>query len=75
MSRETVADKANRYLCESRLTVVSVDDDRVRATCHGDGEIYQLGHEPGRGWWCECAARGDCCHLRALRLVTVRRPA
>jgi hypothetical protein len=35
MTRETVADKANRYLCESRLTVVSVDDDTVRGGVPG----------------------------------------
>ncbi|MGH2843606.1 MAG: hypothetical protein ACRDKL_08485 [Solirubrobacteraceae bacterium] len=76
MSRETVADKAVRYLGEARLTVLRVDGDRVWASCHGDGEVYELGHTPGRGWHCSCPARRDrCCHLSALRLVVVRRPA
>jgi uncharacterized Zn finger protein len=76
MTRETVADKANRYLCESRVTVVSVDGDTVRATCRGSGELYELGHAPGRGWWCSCPAKSArCAHLIALQSVTVRRPA
>lgn len=75
MTREASDVKARRYLCEARLTVVLVNADTVRATCRGTGEVYQLGHEPGRGWWCECPARRDCCaHLLALQAVTVRRP-
>jgi hypothetical protein len=76
MTRESAEAKANRYLCESRLTVVLVDRDTVRATCRGSGELYELGHTPGRGWWCSCPVRSDrCAHLIALRSVTVRRPA
>jgi hypothetical protein len=76
MSRESAAVKAARYVGEARLIVTVVDGDRVQATCRGDGEVYRLGHEPGRGWWCSCPARTDrCAHLAALRLVTVRRPA
>jgi hypothetical protein len=73
MTRETVAAKACRYLAEGRIIVVAVDGDLVRAWCRGDGEVYQLGHEPGRGWHCSCPAMRDtCCHLTALRRVTVR---
>ena len=76
MSRETVAEKAKRYLCEGRLIVVGVDDDWVRATCRGSGEVYELGHAPGRGWWCSCPAKtARCAHLVALQSVTVRRPS
>ena len=75
MTRETVAAKAARYLAEARLTVLSVHEDYVAATCRGDGEVYKLGHHVRRGWWCECPARGDCCHLIALRMVTIRRAA
>lgn len=74
MTRETIAAKSVRYVAEGRLTVLSVHGDCVAASCRGDGEVYRLGHEPRRGWWCECRARGDCCHLRGLRLVTIRRP-
>jgi hypothetical protein len=74
MTRETVDQKARRYLGEGRLTVTHVDGDFVTATCRGDGEVYELGHEPGRGWICSCPVRSDrCCHLDALRRVTVRR--
>lgn len=74
MTRETVATKAARYVCEGRLVVTSVIGDEVRAICRGDGQLYHCGHEPGRGWHCDCPARGDrCAHLAALRLVTIRR--
>lgn len=76
MSRETVPQKAMRYLTEGRLIVEQVAGDQVRATCRGAGEVYQLGHDPGRGWWCSCPVRSDrCAHLDALRRVTVRRSA
>jgi uncharacterized Zn finger protein len=72
---ETVAEKSRRYLSEARLTVTQVDGDRVSAVCRGAGQVYDLGHTPGRGWWCTCPARGDCAHLTALQAVTVRRAA
>jgi uncharacterized Zn finger protein len=74
VTRETAAAKAARYLGEGRLVVTAVRGDHVTAACRGDGELYELGHQPGRGWWCTCPARGDrCCHLTALRLITIRR--
>ena len=77
MTRESAEAKARRYLSEARLTIVRVADDEVRALARGDGQVYRCGHVPGPrgGWFCTCAARGDCCHLIALRLVIVRRPA
>jgi hypothetical protein len=77
MARENATGKAARYLAEARLIVTGVDGDLVTAMCRGDGAVYDLGHEPpGRGWWCSCPARTDCCaHLVALRLVTIRRAA
>jgi hypothetical protein len=75
MSRETIAAKAVRYLTEGRLVVSFVSGDHVAAVCRGDGELYRLGHHIRRGWWCDCAARRDCAHLIALRLVTIRRSA
>lgn len=76
MTRETTAGKAGRYLVEGRLIVIGVDGDQVTAACRGDGEVYRLGHAPGRGWHCSCPVRSDrCAHLAALRLVTVRRGA
>lgn len=73
MTRESVTAKAVRYLSEARILVAYVNGDHVNAYARGDGETYRLGHNPASGWYCDCAARGDCCHLRALRLVTVRR--
>lgn len=71
--RETVADKARRYLAEGRLTVTAIDGDFVAGVCRGSGAIHQVGHDPGRGWHCSCASRTDrCAHLLALQLVTVR---
>lgn len=70
-------DKARRLLIEGRLIVEKVEVDRgmVYATCRGDsGAVYQLGFDPrGQGEWrCNCKARTECAHLKALKLVTVR---
>lgn len=74
MTRETTGAKARRYLTEGRLVVTGVDGNHVTAYCRGQGEQYDLGHTPGRGWWCSCPARGDrCAHLAALWLVAIRR--
>jgi len=76
MTRESVPEKAARYLREGRLVVTAVSGDYVAALARGDGAIHQLGHEPGRGWWCSCPVRSDrCAHLAALRSVTIRRAA
>lgn len=74
---ETVADKSRRLLTEGRLIVHKVEVDRgmVYAECRGDsGAVYKLGFDPrGQGdWRCSCPARGDCAHLKALKLVVVR---
>lgn len=75
-SRETVQDKAVRYISQARLTVTAVSGDHVEATCRGDGQVYDLGHDTGRGYHCSCEARTDrCAHLVALRLVVVRSAA
>ncbi len=74
MTRESVESKARRYLAEARLTVTALDRDHVTAVCRGQGELYELGHEPGRGWWCSCPVRTDrYSHLLALQTVTIRR--
>ena len=74
MPRENAQAKARRYLTEGRLMIKLLDPvaDRVRAHCRGGGHVYNLGYEPGEGWFCECAALSECCHLIALQLVTVR---
>ena len=73
MTRESAAAKSARYLAEHRLVISEVSGDHVRATCRGSGEVHDLGHDPGRGWWCSCPARSDrCAHLAALMAVTIR---
>lgn len=73
VSRETVEQKARRYLTEGRLWVRAADAERIRAVCRGDGEYYTLGFEPSQAWTCNCPATNDrCCHLTALRLVTAK---
>jgi len=42
----------------------------VRATCHGFRDSYELGYEPGLGWWCSCGSSRRCAHVMALELVT-----
>lgn len=70
--RENSASKGRRYLAEGRLLVREVSPTRVSAACKGDGEVYALTGTAG-GWTCSCPALSmDCCHLIALRLVTVR---
>lgn len=69
--REDARTKGRRYVAEGRLTVTRADGDHVIATCRGNGAIYRLGHNPSRGWWCTCPARGTCAHVHALGLVTV----
>jgi len=74
MTRETIEAKAARYLREGRLVVTRVLGDEVSAVCQGESGAYDLGHTPGRGWWCSCPVRTDrCSHLAALWLITIRR--
>lgn len=73
MPRESAEAKGRRYLAEGRLVVREVAGELVRAACRGSGSVYSLGHDPDRGWWCNCPAYSTCAHLHALRLVTVRR--
>jgi uncharacterized Zn finger protein len=68
--REDVQAKGRRYVTEGRLRVIRSEDRVIRATCRGQGETYRLGYDHDSGWFCNCAARGRCCHLVALQLVT-----
>ena len=76
MNREGIEAKARRYLSEGRQVVTHVLGDQVDAVCHGETGAYDLGHAPGRGWWCSCPVRTDrCSHLAALMLVAIQRRA
>ena len=73
MSKDTSEDvrsKGLRYLAESRLTIRDVGPGDIRATCKGDGAVYQVGWDRGRGWSCTCPAFTRCAHEVALGLVT-----
>ena len=82
VARESVDVKGRRLLTEGRLQITRVDSDGVLAglivaKCRGDSaEIYDLGYDPRpgtrNGWRCTCEARGNCAHLVALKLVTVK---
>ena len=70
MTREKAATKARRYLVEGRVILIRVSDGAVTARVRGDGAIWDASYHAGR-WSCTCPARSDqCCHLRAVRMVT-----
>jgi hypothetical protein len=78
VSAETSDMKAHRLLTEGRLIVRTVGDPshpgRIVAECRGDsGMIYLLGYDPkAEEWRCQCAEmKGNCSHLKALKLVVV----
>jgi uncharacterized Zn finger protein len=67
--RESVDDKAKRYLAEGRVLVERVADDEVSATVRGGGDLYRVSHQRG-GWDCSCPARTRCAHLVAVGRIT-----
>jgi len=68
--RETAQVKGRRYASEGRLLIEMVNPEQIRATCRGDGAVYQVGWDRGRGWSCTCPAFTRCAHEVALGLVT-----
>jgi len=72
--RETIAEKALRYLGEGRVAVEYADGETVRATARGSDAVYRVGFSGGV-WACDCPARGRCAHLVAVGLVAPRRAA
>lgn len=46
------------------------DDEEIEGLCRGRTEVFQLGFDQERGWWCSCPVQGLCHHLIALQLVT-----
>jgi hypothetical protein len=74
-SRESLREKALRYISEGRLQVVLVNGERIEANVRGTDTTHRVGYQRG-GWWCSCEAHRfgqRCSHLAALQLVT-RRP-
>ncbi len=71
VARENASSKGARYLAEARLTVERVADGELRAAARGDGTLYRLGGDPGRGWFCDYPALTRCSHLHALGRIVV----
>lgn len=70
MGRENAATKAMRYLVEARVQLRVVTNRQVRAQVRGSGHLWDVAFD-AYGWRCDCPARGDCCHLLAVRSVVV----
>ena len=69
--RETVDEKARRYLAEGRITVVYLTGSRLRAEAHGSRRDTVERKGEGRSpWVCSCRAYKRCAHLAAVELVT-----
>jgi uncharacterized Zn finger protein len=69
--RESVAEKSVRYLGEGRVKVRTVAPERVEAEVQGSREAVYRTRREGRRWSCDCPAwQRECCHVRAVRLVT-----
>lgn len=68
MSRESVDDKALRYLAQHRVLIRRVEGREVDAEITGTDRWYVTRRRGG--WRCDCPAYGRCCHLVAVRLVT-----
>jgi hypothetical protein len=75
VSRENVMAKAQRYLAEGRIRILACneDDGTILADVRGTGASYTVERD-GERWRCYCSARGECCHILALKFVTVFAP-
>lgn len=71
MSRESVTEKASRYLVEGRIVLEEVGRHGVRASVRGEGCVYRTEWVAGR-WSCNCPHRArttDCSHVAAIKRV------
>lgn len=70
-ARESAAQKAIRLLAQGRVQVRRVDGRGVLAEVRGDsGALRTVTYESGL-WSCDCPARRDCSHVRAVQQVVV----
>lgn len=72
MTRETIAQKADRILVERRLIVATAGPGHITATCRGEGAIYRLSYTTG-AWSCTCPASttvARCSHVLALKAIS-----
>ena len=68
---EAIDAKAVRYLAEGRVRIRAVSPEAVEAEVQGSGEAPYETRREGRRWSCDCPAwQRQCCHVRAVRLVT-----
>jgi uncharacterized Zn finger protein len=68
---ETIEEKARRYLGEGRVRIRAVSTEVVEAEVQGSGVAPYKTRREGRRWSCDCPAwQRQCCHVRAVRLVT-----
>jgi hypothetical protein len=74
--RENLQAKAQRYLTEGRVRILACSEDEgtVLADVRGNGASHTTSRDDERGWRCDCSARGECCHILALKYVTVMEP-
>jgi hypothetical protein len=76
VSRETIAEKARRYLCEGRVRVLECheDDGTALIDVHGSNGSYTVTFERDH-WRCDCPTRrGSCSHREAAKLITTFTP-
>lgn len=73
MPRESITDKAKRYLSEGYVTVSRVEADQVDATVQGTKvRPYIVSYRTERGWRCSCVAPGArCTHTIAVSMLVL----
>lgn len=75
-SRRSAEMKGRMLVLEGRVELLRVDVDGgwIHARVRGDNGHYDAGYDPRQGRWrCSCEEmRGNCSHLHAVKLVTVR---
>jgi uncharacterized Zn finger protein len=73
VARESVREKAGRYLLEGRVLVELADRSAVVARVRGEGGMYRTAWSSSSGAWeCSCPHIGaaDCSHVLALKRIT-----
>lgn len=73
MPRETMDEKALRYVAEGRVRLLRVEADALDATVQGGrARPYVVTHRAGPGWRCTCIAVSvRCSHMVAVSMVTL----
>lgn len=72
MSRESVDEKARRYLAKGRLPIEYAHAETVPASARWSDAVYRVGYAGGV-WTDDCRAHGRCAHLVAVGLVAPKR--